>query len=461
MSTTRISISANAAPEAAPHAAAERDPRVASPARRRGSARAGTRTARGRRPARVCVEPDRGRHVGAGGQDVRRPTRSSLARRRPASGTTGRRRSDSATTARRYVVLAAVELAGEPGERVRVAGEQVERPRERGRRRLVAREQQRHQLVADLVVVHPLAVLEARRDEQREDVLARRRRSARRSAISRRAGLVDRAPAAPASCASGSGRRAAARAARRTAGRPRRCRRAARAAARAGASRRSASATPNTARRITSSVIACMLGWTANGAPVGQRRDLALGRLAHDRLVRAHPLAVERRQHQPAARRCSAPSSSSTERAPDDRPQRRACGRAGGRGRARCRARGSTSGSRRITIGDWKPRKRTLNASPWRRRQPPGTRSGAAASAASGARVPRSGRAAGAGHRHSVAGGGPATEGERRIGTFKDAWRVGTVRLHRHQPAQGRQARRRAQPGSASSSPSSRSTSPS
>ncbi len=33
--------------------------------------------------------------------------------------------------------------------------------------------------------------------------------------------------------------------------------------------RRSSSSTPNTARRITSSVIACMLGWSGNGRPTG------------------------------------------------------------------------------------------------------------------------------------------------------------------------------------------------
>ena len=60
-----------------------------------------------------------------------------------------------------------------PLERVRVAQEEVERPRQSGGRGLVAGEQQRHQLVADLGVGDRLAVLEPRRDEHREDVLAR------------------------------------------------------------------------------------------------------------------------------------------------------------------------------------------------------------------------------------------------------------------------------------------------
>ena len=100
------------------------------------------------------------------GGSVSPPACSSTARRRPASGTTGRRRSDSLTTARRYVVALGAGL----GEHVRVADEQVERPGQAGRGRLVAGDEQGHQLVADLDVGHLRAVLEAGLDEQRADV---------------------------------------------------------------------------------------------------------------------------------------------------------------------------------------------------------------------------------------------------------------------------------------------------
>ena len=62
--------------------------------------------------------------------------------------------------------------------------------------------------------------------------------------------------------------------------------------------RRVPSSTPKTALRITSSVIDCMLGWSRNSVADGPRVDLAIGGLRHHGLVGAHPLAVERGQHQ-------------------------------------------------------------------------------------------------------------------------------------------------------------------
>ena len=70
------------------------------------------------------------------------------------------------------VVLAEGQLGLEPRERVGVVQQQVEGPGEPGRGRLVAGKQQRHQLVAQLAVAHLRAVLEPRRQEQREDVVA-------------------------------------------------------------------------------------------------------------------------------------------------------------------------------------------------------------------------------------------------------------------------------------------------
>ena len=69
-------------------------------------------------------------------------------------------------------LLAGVELGPQARERRGVAQKQVERPGERRRRGLVSGEQQRHQLIAKLGVAHRLAVLEAGRDEHREDVVA-------------------------------------------------------------------------------------------------------------------------------------------------------------------------------------------------------------------------------------------------------------------------------------------------
>ena len=64
------------------------------------------------------------------------------------------------------------ELALEASERGGVVKQQIERPREAGRGGLVAGEQQGHQLVAELAITHLRAVLEARGQQQGEDVVA-------------------------------------------------------------------------------------------------------------------------------------------------------------------------------------------------------------------------------------------------------------------------------------------------
>ena len=63
-------------------------------------------------------------------------------------------------------------------------------------------------------------------------------------------------------------------------------------------SRRRSSVMPKTARRITSRVIACMLGWSGKAVADRPARDRALGGGRDHVLVGAHALAVERRQHQ-------------------------------------------------------------------------------------------------------------------------------------------------------------------
>ena len=62
--------------------------------------------------------------------------------------------------------------------------------------------------------------------------------------------------------------------------------------------RRSSPRTPNTARRITSSVIDCMRGRSAKGRAERPALDLALRDVGDQLTVAAHPLAVERRQQQ-------------------------------------------------------------------------------------------------------------------------------------------------------------------
>ena len=102
--------------EAAAHAAAERHPAVGRRAACRGSARGGTRRARGRGPGRVCVSQIAGvTSVPAG--SVSRRLAASTSRRRPASGTTGRRRSDSLIDGAEVGVVAGVDRGDEPLER--------------------------------------------------------------------------------------------------------------------------------------------------------------------------------------------------------------------------------------------------------------------------------------------------------------------------------------------------------
>ena len=121
----------------------------------------------------------------------------------------------------------------------------------------------------------------AGREQHREHVvaLARRRARARRSSISskmQRVGLVARAARTarqrprPRCAANGSiedGVRAAARGSPVSRSR--------------SASSRAPGSSPNTARRITSSVSAWRRGWSATGSSRGQRVDLALGHLRH------------------------------------------------------------------------------------------------------------------------------------------------------------------------------------
>ena len=66
-------------------------------------------------------------------------------------------------------------------------------------------------------------------------------------------------------------------------------------------SSRGPSSTPNTARSTTRSVIACMRGSVGTGVAQGPGRELAPCRVADQLVVRAHALAVERRQYELAA----------------------------------------------------------------------------------------------------------------------------------------------------------------
>ena len=194
-----------------------------------------------------------------------------------------------------------------------MAQQEVERPRQAGRRRLVPGEQQRHQLVADLGVVHRLAVLEPRLDQQRQDVLARigaargdLRAEHRVDLLPQRLQLRERVGPAEAARE----QHAELQARRRRAGQQ--LARGARPAARG----RAASVTPNTARRITSSVTACIRGCSANGSPAGQ--------LSTSRATTSRTVASYARMRAPwnggsislRRARCSRPSSSSSEREP-------------------------------------------------------------------------------------------------------------------------------------------------
>ena len=225
---------------------------------------------------------------------------------------------------RRVEQLVAARRAARPRTPASAAGwrdEPLERPGQRGRGRLVAGDEQRHQLVAQLLVGQRAAVLVARGEQQRE--------------ARRRARPGPRARAWISACSSSSARRRAAtnrapRAAR--AGAPVRQRQRQHAPAagdrvehRAAAARRPLAAararsTPNTARRITSSVIACMLGSTSNGRAARPARR-----------SRARPPRASRRRRRASARRgtaaasaaagagARAPSSSSTEPRAEDR----------------------------------------------------------------------------------------------------------------------------------------------
>ena len=64
------------------------------------------------------------------------------------------------------------------------------------------------------------------------------------------------------------------------------------------APRSSGSSAPKTTRMITSSVSACMRGWVANGGAARPALDLGRRELRDQVTVRAHAVAVERRQHQ-------------------------------------------------------------------------------------------------------------------------------------------------------------------
>ena len=86
---------------------------------------------------------------------------------------------------------------------------------------------------------------------------------------------------------------------------------------------RSAS-TPNTARRITSSVIARVCSLSLIGSPSGQLRHVAPRRLHDHVLVLAHPLAVEGRQQQLALAHVLGPGQRDHRARPHHRRDRRA-----------------------------------------------------------------------------------------------------------------------------------------
>ena len=247
-------------------------------------------------------QPDRRGDVGAGGQD--HPVRAQLARQASAGQRDHRAQAQGLGDDRAQVgVVAGVELAREAREHVGVAGEQVERPRERGRRRLVAREQERHQLVADLAVLHPTAVLEAGGDQQRADVVARGRRLVRRPGARRSPRAGSRRSRAMSACSLASGSGPPSRRDSRTEN----CRPA---DAVEPSSSTSSVAKARAARGVGDAEDRAQDDLEGDGLHAGVRRerpvrrparDLALGRLADDRLVGAHAVAVERRQHDPPA----------------------------------------------------------------------------------------------------------------------------------------------------------------
>ena len=123
----------------------------------------------------------------------------------------------------------------------------------------------------------PPAVLEAGREQQREDVVALGRAgSARRSAISASSSSSTAPDLRLRAASSGPARP------KRRASRTPNCSRGEAAAveqaaqhARAGARAGAVSVTPKTARRITSSVTACIRGWIANASPAARSRSRA------------------------------------------------------------------------------------------------------------------------------------------------------------------------------------------
>ncbi len=116
-------------------------------------------------------QPDRRGHVGARRQ--REAVHAQLASQAAPGERDHRAQAQRLGDHRPQVgLLAGVHLGTQAHEGRRVAQKKVEGPGKRRRRGLVAGEQQGHELVAKLRVAHRLAVLEAGRDQQREDVLA-------------------------------------------------------------------------------------------------------------------------------------------------------------------------------------------------------------------------------------------------------------------------------------------------
>ena len=135
-------------------------------------------------------QPDRGRHV------CPRRQREAVGLELGGEAATGHRHDRAQPQRlrdhRTHVALAVLcaDLLGQACQRGRGMREQVEGPGEGGRRRLVSGEQQRHELVAQLPVAHRAAVLEARREQQREHVRAGHRAAAPRGDVGQQQ-LVD------------------------------------------------------------------------------------------------------------------------------------------------------------------------------------------------------------------------------------------------------------------------------
>ena len=281
--------------EAAADAAAVRDPGVG----RRRLVEEALRAERVRLRVGVRAgvgEPDRGRDVGARPGAWTPSATSSVDE--PAAG----ERDDRAQPQRlgdhraQVLVAAGVERRASTS---RVAGQQVERPGERRWRSsrgpasssVISWSRTSRSLIAEPSSKRAWTSSEQMSRAGRSRARARRSRPA----AARRSPRASSPQAARAACGGRSSTDDLQVARDRRAQQVAQQRRAARRGAR--------SETPKTARRITSSVIACMLGWTGERARRRPAVELALGRLAHHRLVRAHPVAVERRQHHLAARR--------------------------------------------------------------------------------------------------------------------------------------------------------------